>query len=76
MGPLRKFVLDRWSNLSHKAPMRDDPGARVRNSVNGWAPQGWIGAEHHHRVTGYVLLGAYLNNVAREFLSTTDQKDI
>ena len=67
----REYVLDTWSALSHKGPLRDEQEARV----NGWTGKSWVGDEHRRRLAAYTVLAAYEANVAREFLSTTDQSD-
>jgi hypothetical protein len=73
---LRDLVINRWANLSHKTPMRDDIPSRIKSDRQGWSPRTWIGDEHRHRLSGYVLLSGYLNNVSRHFLETTDADDI
>lgn len=67
----RELVIDAWSALSHKAPLRDDTASRI----NGWSPQTWIGEEHRRRLAGYLVLAAYESNVSREFLDTDDDED-
>lgn len=75
MAGFRDFVLDRWSNLSHKTPLQDGPRARVEGKTRGWEPNNWIGEEHRHRLSGYILLSSYLSNVSRHFLDTDDETD-
>lgn len=72
----KDFVIDRWANLSHKTPMQDGIAERATSTINGWTPRGWVGEEHRHRLAGYITLSAYLNNVSRHFLNTTDPSDI
>jgi len=72
----RDFVINRWANLSHKTPIQDSPSAKMRSQREGWAPNSWIGDEHRHRLSGYLLLSGYLNNVSRHFLDTNDRDDI
>lgn len=69
---LKDFVVDRWSAISHKAPMSDDPAGRIKSAVNGWAPAGWIGDEHHRRLQAYIVLAAYDENVSRDFIEGDD----
>lgn len=57
----RTFVVDRWASLAHKAPM-DHPATMVKS---------WVPTEDQRRLTAYTILGAYLENTARELLRTT-----
>lgn len=76
MGRLRDMLtIDKWSPVAHKAPMKDDVRNRVDATMNGWAPSPWTGEEHRRRLTAYMLLAAYDQNVSRHFLETTDDKD-
>lgn len=71
MNPMtraREFVLDTWSALSHKAPLRDQAEARL----TGWTAKSWVGPEHQRRLAAYMVLAAYEANVARELLSTSN----
>jgi hypothetical protein len=72
---IKEIIVDRWSALSHKSPMGEKFADRVRAQQGGWTPSSWTGEEHRRRLTAYLILAAYDGNVARHFLSTTDEAD-
>lgn len=60
------LVLDTWSALTHKAPLV--PGREQRRA-------GWLSPTDSRRLTAYMLLAAYRENVARHYLPTVDGDD-
>lgn len=66
MSP-QQVVLDNWANLSHKAPLNP----LVPNTETISLAPTWVG-HHKRRLDAYKVLRAYIENVARFFLATTD----
>lgn len=60
MARLDTFVLDTWASIDHKQPMR-----RPRSLVGG----DWMDEQDRRRLTAYMILAAYRENVSRTFLS-------
>lgn len=54
---LTEYILDLWSNISHKAPMQ--------NPRNNRLVHGWMGDENLRRITAYHVLDSYLENSSR-----------
>lgn len=60
----RHMILDAWTSLAHKAPLRDEQEARLR----GWEAKSWLPAHDKRRLAAYMVLAAYEGNSAREFI--------
>jgi len=67
----REMILDAWSSLAHKAPLKDEHDARMR----GWEAKTWLPAKDKRRLAAYMVLAAYEANVAREFIRGEDDAD-
>lgn len=72
---LREIIVDKWAGLSHKLPLRDNPKDRATARMYGFEPGGWTGEENRRRLTAYLILAAYDENVSRGFLQTSDDSD-
>lgn len=72
---MRDVVIDKWSPIAHKAPLKEDGTARLTSGISGWSPSSWTGEEHRRRLTSYMILAAYDQNVSRHFLDTDDDSD-
>jgi hypothetical protein len=62
---LQSLVLDTWTPLSHKEAL-EQPSAIVAT---------WVSQEDRRRLASYMLLGAFADNVGREYLRATSQTD-
>lgn len=67
MAP-RNILLDAWSAISHKAPLRDE----ARDRAKHWAPRDWVPEADRRRLNAYMVLAAYEANISRHFLSSDD----
>jgi hypothetical protein len=72
---IREVLIDTWAGLSHKMPMSDTLQDRATSQIKGFAPSGWTGEDNRRRLTAYMILSAYDENISRAFLATTDEKD-
>lgn len=63
---LEQLVLDTWSSLSHKTPLR-----RPRSMVGA----DWMSEQDRRRLTAYIILAAYRENVSRTFLSVDPEEE-
>lgn len=61
------LTLDTWAGLSHK---RSLSGQHVR----GWEAPTWVG-DHRRRLAAYIILNAYLSNVARHFAAAVTDRE-
>lgn len=75
MASIREIIVDKWAGLSHKQPLRDNLKDRATARAHGFIPGGWTGEEHRRRLTAYMILAAYDENVARGFLQASDDQD-
>lgn len=71
MARLNELVFDAWSGLEFKRSF----GARSASAGIGWEPPNWVGY-HSRRLQAYTILRAYADNIAREFMTTTDRDEI
>ena len=70
MAP-RNILLDAWSAISHKAPLRDE----ARDRAKHWTPRDWVPEADRRRLNAYMVLAAYEANISRHFLSTDDKDE-
>lgn len=71
MTPRRnELVFDAWTPLSFKGQL-----GRRRRPGNAYAAPRWTGEDHQRRLEAYMVLQAYYDNSAREFLRETTEKD-
>ena len=63
---LDSLVLDTWASLSHKGPMQ-----RPRSMVGG----DWMTEQDRRRLTAYLILAAYRENVSRSFLTVDPEEE-
>jgi hypothetical protein len=68
---LNELVFDTWTTLTFKQQFgpRRVPG-------QSWTAPTWVGEDHRRRLLAYMVLQAYIDNAAREFLpgKTTAEK--
>ncbi|KQP81583.1 hypothetical protein [Aeromicrobium sp. Leaf291] len=69
MGRIKGFILDAWSAVDYKAPLRDEVEARQK----GWEARSWVPSRDRRRLAAYTVLAAYRANNARAFLGGTDE---
>lgn len=60
---VRDLILDQYAPLSYKRPLRDGRGLGRHE---------WLPEDHRRRLAAYQLLRAYVDNVARAFLTVGD----
>lgn len=72
MARLNELVMDQYSGLEFKRTF----GARSSSAGMGWSAPLWTGPIHGRRLQAYTILRAYADNIAREFMSTTDRDEI
>lgn len=65
---VRNILLDAWSSISHKAPLREEALARAKN----WQPRDWVPEADRRRLNAYMVLAAYKSNISRHFLNPAD----
>ena len=65
-------TLDNYAALSHKKAISEPSTAR--NGVNGPFPWDWVGAEHKRRLVAYTILEAYRRNVARWYVTASNEE--
>lgn len=68
---LQDIVYDAWTPMSFKRVMGD----RTQPGVNYENPR-WVGPDNARRLMAYKVLQAYVDNAARHFLSSTDERVI
>lgn len=62
-----RLILDNWAALSHK-----DALIGQSNAI-GPRPWNWVGSEHIRRMRAYMILEAYRRNVARWYVTPSDE---
>jgi hypothetical protein len=65
---VRNILLDAWSSISHKAPLREDAEARAKS----WKVRDWVPDADRRRLNAYMVLAAYKANISRHFLRDND----
>ena len=68
MSALSRFVSDNWTNISFKRTL-----GNKKTGQESWVAPTWVG-DHQRRLTAYAILRAYVDNAARHFLHTQDEK--
>jgi hypothetical protein len=62
------LILDNWAALSHKDALNASSSRGV-----GPAPWSWVGSENARRLRAYMILEAYRRNVARWYVTASDE---
>jgi hypothetical protein len=68
---IRDVVLDAWSAISYKAPLKDAERANAR----GLFATSWLSPKAARRLNAYTVLSAYEANSARHFVDREQSQD-
>lgn len=66
---MEPLILDAWTPLGFKRALGD-----LRRGGRSWAAPTWAD-EHRRRLHAYIVLRAYIDNTAREFLGDTSDEE-